>query len=240
MFLCTQNGKTIQRLLSTALRTVFSILASMHTDPGWVKYRRSWSFVLLFSALFLTRSYRSPLVEPYFTRVDPPSGKLDPLTYSLANNGWIWNADPLANFAQLPSKAYLRREVIVWGDCVKLRYGEGPQDNPWLWQHMTNYVTSLASIFDGFRIDNCHSTPLVVGTGMLDKAREENPDLYVCAELFTGSEEMDLLFVKKLGVNSLIRESGNGYDPKELSRLLYRHGVGKPIGEYKFSVHTVC
>ncbi|KAH8832592.1 glycoside hydrolase family 13 protein [Flagelloscypha sp. PMI_526] len=157
-------------------------------------------------------------------------GNWIPSLYSLANNGWIWNADPLANFAQLPSKAYLRREVIVWGDCVKLRYGEGPQDNPWLWQHMTNYVTSLASIFDGFRIDNCHSTPLVVGTGMLDKAREENPDLYVCAELFTGNEEMDLLFVKKLGVNSLIRESGNGYDPKELSRLLYRHGVGKPIG----------
>jgi glycogen debranching enzyme len=66
---------------------------------------------------------------------------------------------------------------------------------------------------------------------MLDEARRENPDLYVCAELFTGSEEMDLLFVKRLGVNSLIRESGNGWDPKEMSRLFYRFGVGKPIGE---------
>ncbi|GAW04646.1 glycoside hydrolase family 13 protein [Lentinula edodes] len=55
-------------------------------------------------------------------------------------------------------------------------------------------------------------------------------DLYVCAELFTGSEEMDLLFVKRLGINSLIRGSYTGWDAKEYSRLLYRHGVGKPVG----------
>jgi hypothetical protein len=44
----------------------------------------------------------------------------------LANNGWIWNADPLINFASEQSKAYFRREVIAWGDCVKLRYGSKP------------------------------------------------------------------------------------------------------------------
>ncbi|KAJ7077886.1 glycoside hydrolase family 13 protein [Mycena belliarum] len=174
-------------------------------------------------------SKASPLVEPYFTRLAPTSGA-DPLVYSLANNGWIWAADPLKNFAELPSKCYLRREVIVWGDCVKLRYGSGPADNPWLWSHMATYVESLAGTFDGFRIDNCHSTPLHVGVAILDAARVVNPDLYVCAELFTGNEEMDLVFVKRLGINSLIRESGNGWDPKELSRLIYRHGVGKPIG----------
>ncbi|KAJ3752145.1 glycoside hydrolase family 13 protein [Lentinula raphanica] len=171
----------------------------------------------------------NPLIETYFTRCGPKPDS-DPLVYSLANNGWIWAADPLQNFALLPSKAYLRREVIVWGDCVKLRYGSGPEDNPWLWSHMTSYVTSLAGTFDGFRIDNCHSTPLHVGVTMLDAARAVNPDLYVCAELFTGSEDMDLLFVKRLGINSLIRESYNGWDAKEYSRLLYRHGVNKPVG----------
>ncbi|KAJ7070105.1 glycoside hydrolase family 13 protein [Mycena amicta] len=175
-------------------------------------------------------SKSSPLVEPYFTRLTSSAANADPLVYSLANNGWIWNADPLKNFAELPSKSYMRREVIVWGDCVKLRYGSGPSDNPWLWSHMTAYVESLAATFDGFRIDNCHSTPLHVGVAMLDAARVVNPNLYVCAELFTGNEEMDTVFVKRLGINSLIRESGNAWDPKELSRLIYRHGVGKPIG----------
>jgi glycogen debranching enzyme len=152
------------------------------------------------------------------------------LKYSLANNGWIWNANPLKNFAELPSKSYFRREVIVWSDCVKLRYGEGPSSNPWLWSHMEKYVTSLARTFDGFRIDNCHSTPLHVGVALLDAARVVNPDLYVCAELFTGSEEMDIVFVSRLGINSLVRETGNAGDPKELSRLLHRHGLGKPFG----------
>jgi len=172
----------------------------------------------------------SPLVEPYFTRL--PGFEINPALYSVANNGWIWNADPLVNFALPPSKAYLRREVIVWTDCVKLRYGSSSSDNPWLWTFITSYVTSLAKVFDGFRIDNCHSTPLPVGTAMLDAARKVNPNLYVCAELFTGSEEMDLLFVRKLGVNSLVREAGNAWDPKELSRIMYRFGLGKPIGMF--------
>ncbi|KAF8449235.1 glycoside hydrolase family 13 protein [Boletus edulis BED1] len=176
----------------------------------------------------------SPLVESYFTRL--PGFEANPLVYSVANNGWIWNADPLVNFALSPSKAYLRREVIAWGDCVKLRYGSSLSDNPWLWTFMASYVTSLAKTFDGFRIDNCHSTPLHVGTAMLDAARKVNPNLYVCAELFTGSEEMDLLFVRKLGVNSLVREAGNAWDPKELSRIMYRYGLGKPMG----SMDAVC
>ena len=54
------------------------------------------------------------MVGSYFTRLpaNAKTAKHDPASLALANNGWIWDADPLANFAERPSKAYLRREVM--------------------------------------------------------------------------------------------------------------------------------
>ena len=72
---------------------------------------------------------------------------------------------------------------------------------------MTSYVELLAGMFDGFRLDNSHSTPIHVGEILLDRARVVSPNLYVCAELFTGSQELDLHFVCRLGINTLIREA---------------------------------
>lgn len=175
----------------------------------------------------------SPLIETYFTRLplNETTKKHSPKALALVNNGWIWNADAMRDNAGPASKAYLRREVIVWGDCVKLRYGNSPDDNPFLWDFMTKYTELMAKYFNGFRIDNCHSTPLVVAEYLLDKARKVRPDLTVFAELFTGSEEADYVFVKRLGINSLIREAMQAWSTAELSRLVHRHG-GRPIGSF--------
>jgi len=36
------------------------------------------------------------------------------LRAALANNGWIWDGNPRVDFAGKESRAYLRREVIIW------------------------------------------------------------------------------------------------------------------------------
>jgi glycogen debranching enzyme len=94
---------------------------------------------------------------------------------------------------------------------------------------MKAYTERMALLFDGFRIDNCHSTPIHVASYLLDAARTIRPDLYIIAELFTGNADMDVEFVRKLGIHSLIRESMAAWDPSEQSRFLHRYG-GVPIG----------
>ncbi|CAM1511767.1 Fc.00g092800.m01.CDS01 [Cosmosporella sp. VM-42] len=176
----------------------------------------------------------NPLIESYFTRLpdNKTTSKHQPGERVVANNGWVWGGNALVDNAGPESRVYLRREVIVWGDCVKLRYGAGPEDSPWLWEHMTKYARMLAKYFAGLRIDNCHSTPIHVAEHILDEARRVRPDLYVVAELFTGSEEMDYVFVKRLGLSSLIREAMQAWSTGELSRLVHKHG-GRPIGSFE-------
>ncbi|KAK3990373.1 glucanotransferase domain of glycogen debranching enzyme-domain-containing protein [Cladorrhinum sp. PSN332] len=176
----------------------------------------------------------NPLIETYFTRLprNEITARHKKEDLVLANNGWVWGGNALVDNAGPESRVYLRREVIVWGDCTKLRYGKGPEDSPWLWEHMTKYARMLAKYFAGFRIDNCHSTPLHVAEHILDEARRVRPNLYVVAELFTGSEEMDYVFVKRLGLSSLIREAMQAWSTGELSRLVHRHG-GRPIGSFE-------
>lgn len=176
----------------------------------------------------------NPLIESYFTRLpnNDTTEKLKSGEKALANNGWVWGGNALIDHAGPESRVYLRREVIVWGDCVKLRYGSKVEDSPWLWEHMTKYARMLAKYFAGLRIDNCHSTPMHVAEHILDEARSVRPNLYVVAELFTGSEEMDYVFVKRLGLSSLIREAMQAWSTGELSRLVHKHG-GRPIGSFE-------
>ncbi|RPA84891.1 hypothetical protein BJ508DRAFT_205664 [Ascobolus immersus RN42] len=178
-------------------------------------------------------SQEHPLAEVYFTRLphNKITAKHQPGELFLVNNGWVWNANALKDFAGPDSRAYLRREVISWGDCVKLRYGKSKEDSPYLWEHMQKYTEQMAACFHGFRIDNCHSTPVHVAQTFLDAARRVRNDLYVFAELFTGNENTDKVFVQQLGLNSLIREAMQAWSTGELSRLVHKHG-GLPIGSF--------
>ena len=167
---------------------------------------------------------KKPLVSPYFAVFDKNDKRK-----IFACNGWVGESEdpnnPAPDFTVKGTYYYFKRKINIWSDCPKLNYGKSPSDCPYLMKHMTKYVQQMAKMFNGFRLDNAHSTPIFVAEYLAQKAREVNPDLIIMAELFTKKEK-ETSFVNRIGINLLIRELIWCYDAKTLSTQLHRFGGG--------------
>lgn len=190
-------------------------------------------------------SRSNPLVSPYFVTLkkadygDNDEDKKKEMDgeddIALAHSGWVWGMKASEDFAASNSKVYFTRQLIVWSDSVKLRYGSSPEDCPFLWNLMKEYTVSMASLFQGFRIDNCHTTPIHVAQYMIDAARTVQPELYVTAELFTDDAVMDIHYCETLGILSLIREAMQVNSPYEFSEKIhyYSDGLKNSLGSFE-------
>jgi len=76
------------------------------------------------------------LLDPYFTVLN--NG------WVVANNGWILNFDARENFAENNNFHYLKRDLVIWGDLVKLNYGSKKMNSTFLWKRMKKYVCKMA------------------------------------------------------------------------------------------------
>jgi glycogen debranching enzyme len=132
---------------------------------------------------FRTIDVSHPVFVPYFTHTKAENATLEQVEkmmyddagkFFMAHNGWVMGHDPLIDFARQQNgigNVYLKRELVAWGDSVKLRFGDKPEDSPYLWNRMKEYVNTTAKHFDGVRLDNCHSTPLHVAEYLIDNVR---------------------------------------------------------------------
>ena len=198
------------------------------TIPGWIEGGMrnirggiEWEFIQNHNKAVRVKK---PLISPYFAVFDKNDKRK-----IFACNGWVGESEdpdnPAPNFTEKGTYYYFKRKINIWSDCPKLNYGNSPSDCPYLIEHMTKYVQQMAKMFNGFRLDNAHSTPIFVAEYLAQKAREINPDLVIMAELFTKKEK-EINFVNRIGINLLIRELIWCGDARSLSAQIHRYGGG--------------
>ena len=196
----------IQRILAEAARQCFN--SAFEAIESTNRYER-----------LVARKLDGPLIPKYFTKL--PSGDL------AANNGWVINWPAGIDFASPGHHlVFMRRHVVAWGDCLKLRYGK----DAIIWNVMEEYCRRIARTFDGVRLDNCHSTPISVLRRLMGVMRAENPEMIVMAELFTGEAVNDEIYEASVGIDLLVKEAMQISSCEELMSKLWRCG-NRSVGE---------
>lgn len=168
----------------------------------------------LFQSDFHHITLHRPIVWQYFSKF---------CNVPVACNGFLMSGKPTDDFMHPRSEAFVRRQINIWGDCAKLRYGKSPGDNPPLWKMMEKYITSCATISAALRIDNAHSTPIEVAEYMLAAARRVNPNIFVMAELFTDDYN-GFDYINRIGINAFMKEGCYGRDVWSMNHLINGSG----------------
>lgn len=107
----------------------------------------------------------------------------------MALNGWIANYDKLEEFVVSKEQFYLRRHVVIWEDLIKINYVKNKSDSR-VWERMNSYCEQMASVFDGFRLDNFHNSFIPAARHFLTNSYKVQEDLFVISEFFSPDKRM--------------------------------------------------
>lgn len=126
---------------------------------------------------------------------------------------------------------------LVWNDLVKIYYDHPhPEIRRSIWDYMTKYSlfwAHFAALTNGMvRLDNLHSSHEGFITHLLEKLREEYPELMVMAEFFTDSNTM----IKKAAewkIDFFLANSWEYPYAEDLRRYMcYLHDIGGRVRHY--------
>jgi glycogen debranching enzyme len=164
-------------------------------------------------------SAKTPLVESYFAKIATKSGVI-----RLVCDGYVPESAPGFDFLAPECDAVLKRELVVWNDTIRLRYGTGAEDSPFLWNYMTKYVESVAEVVAAIRLGGTDNTPIHVSDFFIQKARAINPKIYVMGALDLNTKSQAIQFIQRLGITSILREGCHQLTARDITALLWASG----------------
>ena len=122
---------------------IISFLLSVYLEV----YNNTKHGCLLFFFLFLflcSRYFCYPFEDSNIELDEQMMDDPDKAKFLMAHNGWVTGGDVLKGFMYEDSHVMLCRELFAWGDSIKLRYGDSPNDVPFLWEYMKTYTELMA------------------------------------------------------------------------------------------------
>ena len=176
------------------------------------------------------------LIESYFVI----KNKFDPSEIYLSN-GWLIDSNNLnslyLNTVQYGSWYHLKRKIIVNRNTIKINYGENIENTSlFLINHMTEYISNLAFIFDGLFIESIRYIPLFILKYFVYFARKINPSIILMTNISSNSSNFSMLLKKKyteeVGINLFVNELIFNNNINEIINSIIKNGASSNSNIY--------
>ena len=182
------------------------------------------------------------LIDSYFI----VKNKKEPSEIFLCN-GWVMDADNsnnntlYINTVKYGSWLHLKRKIIVNKNSIKINYGENIENTSlFLINHITEYISNLAFIFDGLYIDSIRYIPLNILKYFVYVARKVNPSLILMSNISTNGNNIAIQIKKKyteeIGINLFINELIWNNSVNEIINSLIKDGSSKNSNIYSENI----